>query len=247
MSSKLYVLIKDTRGIFPQLSLEGECNLNQPVKKALKYIEVMLQVVSRDPLATGHASWRIRCQVLCAAKSYPSFLVAPTPKNPTHLKWLGRLDGWKSDCNHLKVVNCGAAIHVSSSRALGLLAVHTNAHETYHSRSYNLVGVLGAWQGSVHDASRGVDNKQFLVLWGLDACGMKPFIPNLQYLVMWQSNFSNWILAFQVSIAQIPFILSQVFNLRKTAQSTCPQSPRSISPKSHIESHALFVINRWLT
>ena len=36
-------------------------NLNQPVKKALKYVEVMLQVVSSDPLATGHAScWR--CQ-----------------------------------------------------------------------------------------------------------------------------------------------------------------------------------------
>ena len=30
-------------------------NLNQPVKKALKYVEVMLQVVSSDPLATGHA------------------------------------------------------------------------------------------------------------------------------------------------------------------------------------------------
>ena len=48
-------------------------NLDQPVKKALKYIEVMLQVASSDPLATGHASCWIRCQVLCAAKSYPSY------------------------------------------------------------------------------------------------------------------------------------------------------------------------------
>ena len=31
-------------------------NLNQPVKKALKYVELLLQVVSSDPLATGHAS-----------------------------------------------------------------------------------------------------------------------------------------------------------------------------------------------
>ena len=37
-------------------------NLNQPVKKALKYVEVMLQVVSSDPLATGHASCWIRCR-----------------------------------------------------------------------------------------------------------------------------------------------------------------------------------------
>ena len=37
-------------------------NLNQPGPQALLYVEVMLQVVSSDPLATGHASCWIRCQ-----------------------------------------------------------------------------------------------------------------------------------------------------------------------------------------
>ena len=63
------LITRRTRGIL----FGRRINLDQPVKKALKYIEVMLQVASSDPLATGHASCWIRCQVLCAAKSYPSY------------------------------------------------------------------------------------------------------------------------------------------------------------------------------
>ena len=73
-------------------------NLNQPVKKALKYVEVMLQVVSSDPLATGHAvgSDVRSCVQQNHIRHIRHIFSSGQPKNPTHLKWLGRLDGCNS-------------------------------------------------------------------------------------------------------------------------------------------------------
>ena len=89
-----------------------------------------------------------------------------TPKNPTHLKWLGRLDGCKSDqplegkaygedLSSQCAANGTLWYHVSRLRQENAAVrcwVVSNA-PTYHVMG-NLGGVLGVWHGSGHDASQ---------------------------------------------------------------------------------------------